>query len=288
MPSAEFKKALSTELSVLFVNIGWATHYDGTETIIGNHKYIRDNSGSRPSESRAFFRSRGFFKCGISYGRVPSRLRVMFVARDHRDKQLKAVGMYACASSETDENGWVVAKSGLAERFPVESRPPVDGWPDGQGMRRWALKNGKPVHSELLKLYKQLTKKLIVGGTLPAGSISPAEDDEGFEGEVKKRLVRHRRRERKKRFEKIALALRKNNGRLICEVPNCGFDFHAKYGELGAGFAEVHHKKPLSDAPEKGRIVRLTDLVIVCANCHRMIHIGGQCRPLGNLIPSRR
>jgi 5-methylcytosine-specific restriction protein A len=154
-------------------------------------------------------------------------------------------------------------------------------------MRRWALKDGKPEHQELLKFFKRLAKKLATGGSFPGVSISPAEDEEGYEGEVRKLLVRHRRRERKKRFEKTAHALRENNGRLICEVPNCGFDFYAKYGELGAGFAEVHHKKPLSEAPDKGRIVRLADLAIVCANCHRMIHVGGQCRPLANLIPSK-
>jgi hypothetical protein len=31
-----------------------------------------------------------------------------------------------------------------------------------------------------------------------------------------------------------------------------GFDFHARYGELGAGFAEVRHKQPLAEAPRKG------------------------------------
>jgi hypothetical protein len=101
MPSTEFKKALSTELSALFVNIGWATHYDGTETIIGNHKYIRENSGSRTGESRAFVRFRGSYKCGISYGKVPSSLHIVFVARDHRDKQLKAVGIYASTRNQS-------------------------------------------------------------------------------------------------------------------------------------------------------------------------------------------
>ena len=58
--------------------------------------------------------------------------------------------------------------------------------------------------------------------------------------------------------------------KLKCEV--CGFDFEAVYGELGAGYIEVHHKKPVSDGE---RITDLNkDLVMLCSNCHRMIHRG--------------
>lgn len=287
MPSSEFKKALSRELPILFVNIGWGTYYNGTETITGNHKHFRENPGSTTGESRAFVRSRGFFRCGIGYGKVPSTLHIVYVARNRQDKQLKAVGIYASATADKDE-AWAVAKSDLAERIPVERRPDVSGWPPGQGMRRWALKNGKAEHQELLKFFKWLTERLTSAGTLPNVSIGPAEDDEGHEGDVKQRLVKHRRRESRMRNQKITDVLHKNNDRLICEVPNCGFDFHAKYKELGTGFAEVHHNKPLSEAPRKGRVVRLADLAIVCANCHRMIHRGGQCRPLANLIPREK
>ena len=57
---------------------------------------------------------------------------------------------------------------------------------------------------------------------------------------------------------------------LKCEV--CGFDFEKVYGKLGAGYIEVHHKKPVSEGE---RITDLNnDLVMLCANCHRMIHRG--------------
>ena len=58
-------------------------------------------------------------------------------------------------------------------------------------------------------------------------------------------------------------------GALRCE--GCGFDFAATYGELGHGFAECHHVVPLADL-RAGSRTRLSDLVILCANCHRMIH----------------
>ena len=57
---------------------------------------------------------------------------------------------------------------------------------------------------------------------------------------------------------------------LKCEV--CGFDFEEVYGKLGAGYIEVHHKKPVSEGE---RITDLNnDLVMLCSNCHRMIHRG--------------
>lgn len=58
--------------------------------------------------------------------------------------------------------------------------------------------------------------------------------------------------------------------KLKCEV--CGFDFEEVYGKLGAGYIEVHHKKPVSEGE---RITDLdNDLAMLCSNCHRMIHRG--------------
>jgi predicted HNH restriction endonuclease len=151
-------------------------------------------------------------------------------------------------------------------------------------MRRWAERNGKPEHKNLLALFHGLAEGL-TRGALSEIKVGPAEDDEGHEGELKRLLVRHRKREHKLQLKKIADVMQKNYGHLVCEVPRCGFDFHARYGELGFGFAEVHHKKPLSEAPHRGRSVRLSDLAVVCANCHRMIHHNGQCRALDGLIP---
>ncbi|WP_371514390.1 HNH endonuclease [Arenibacter sp. NBRC 103722] len=61
----------------------------------------------------------------------------------------------------------------------------------------------------------------------------------------------------------------KSNGKLDCEV--CGFDFYLKYGELGKGFIECHHKTPLSEL-EPNTETKLSDLALVCSNCHRMLH----------------
>lgn len=105
-----------------------------------------------------------------------------------------------------------------------------------------------------------------------------------YEGEQRRLYVLHRRRESSLRRKKIAAARIENAGVLKCEVPGCRFDFKVRYGELGEGFAHVHHKKPLAEMPREGQKVSLKELAVVCANCHAMIHVGGECRPLEDLI----
>jgi 5-methylcytosine-specific restriction protein A len=54
-----------------------------------------------------------------------------------------------------------------------------------------------------------------------------------------------------------------------CKV--CGFDFLKVYGELGRGYIEAHHIKPLATL-KPDETVRVQDLLPVCSNCHRMLH----------------
>jgi 5-methylcytosine-specific restriction protein A len=110
---------------------------------------------------------------------------------------------------------------------------------------------------------------------------------EGLEGELRTAVVAHRSRERALREAKLADALSQSpDGRLKCEVPGCGFEFEAIYGELGKGFAHVHHRLALAEATGP-RPTRLSDLAVVCANCHAMIHRGGACRSLEGLIQAK-
>jgi hypothetical protein len=114
------------------------------------------------------------------------------------------------------------------------------------------------------------------------GSVSESHEwgddiEAGFpEGEARERYVVHRHRERRLRRAKINEVM-KRTGCLACEV--CEFDFKVSFGELGDGFAHVHHKIPLGTL-KKVRTTRLDDLAIVCANCHAMIHVGGKSREL--------
>jgi len=52
----------------------------------------------------------------------------------------------------------------------------------------------------------------------------------------------------------------------------CGFNYESKYGEHGKDFIEVHHINPVSRNLEKKNIDPNKDLVVLCSNCHRMIH----------------
>ena len=81
-------------------------------------------------------------------------------------------------------------------------------------------------------------------------------------------LVTHAVRERNSGLVRRAKEeFRKDHGRLFCEA--CRFDFQAKYGPLGKGFIEAHHLTPLREGP---RTTSLNDLMMLCANCHRMVH----------------
>ncbi|WP_206812549.1 HNH endonuclease [Paradesulfitobacterium ferrireducens] len=94
------------------------------------------------------------------------------------------------------------------------------------------------------------------------------EDETAFpEGRVLYR--QHRSRERNKTLVARAKEKALESGSLRCQI--CGFDFYEKYGDLGKGFIECHHTIPVS---EYTRTIgtKLSDLVLVCSNCHRMLH----------------
>ena len=97
------------------------------------------------------------------------------------------------------------------------------------------------------------------------------EDIQAIEGELK--LSYHLYRERDSNIVKIAKELFKikNNGSLFCEI--CGFDFSKEYGDIGNDFIEAHHKTPISKV-DSSTITRADDLLMVCSNCHSMLHKG--------------
>lgn len=111
------------------------------------------------------------------------------------------------------------------------------------------------------------------GASLVAPPVDEQEELEEKEQEFPEgRIITklHARRERNPSLTKKKKdAVIAQSGALTCEV--CGFDFAQAYGDLGKGFAECHHILPLSTlaSPKK---TKLSDLAIVCANCHRMLH----------------
>lgn len=89
-----------------------------------------------------------------------------------------------------------------------------------------------------------------------------------IEGERKFKL--HRVIERDSNLIKDFKAFKSKSDHLLCcEI--CGFSFHKKYGEIGIGFIEAHHLKPISLLDEMCE-TKFEDLILVCSNCHSMLH----------------
>ncbi len=99
--------------------------------------------------------------------------------------------------------------------------------------------------------------------------IAPEEDDEESFPEGKEVYKLHRMRERNAKVVNLAKKRKLQVDPLLsCEI--CGFSFVKVYGELGKEFIEAHHAIPLSSVGEGE--TRIEDIVLVCSNCHKMLH----------------
>ena len=101
----------------------------------------------------------------------------------------------------------------------------------------------------------------------------------------------HKSRERSRRVVELAKKLFiEKNGRLCCEA--CGLDPEKHFGssKMRNRIIEAHHDVPLSDDKHEGA-TKVSDLRMVCPNCHRAIHT---MRPwltvkeLRKILPQRR
>ena len=116
---------------------------------------------------------------------------------------------------------------------------------------------------ELRRLAEQI-RNGAVEGTLPK---QPEQEEEAApEGAFAWRRHRQRERNRKKVAEKKRKA--HDTGAYRCEV--CDLDPEARYGKLGASALECHHLRPLAEGT---RTTRLSDLALVCRNCHSAFHV---------------
>lgn len=89
-------------------------------------------------------------------------------------------------------------------------------------------------------------------------------DDFDIEGvKTEYRATRTKRSDRLRRK-----ALKQAKG--VCAV--CGFDYGAILGGMGIRVLQVHHTKPMSTYSGE-EVTALSDLVVVCANCHLLLHL---------------
>ena len=99
-------------------------------------------------------------------------------------------------------------------------------------------------------------------------SIEDSENDKEIVSKTEggKKIVISHRYERSPSLRGAALKIHGYD----CAV--CGFNFGKVYGIWGKGFCEVHHVRLLSSLGGEDLTDPSTDLIAVCANCHRMLH----------------
>jgi 5-methylcytosine-specific restriction protein A len=140
--------------------------------------------------------------------------------------------------------------------LPNGARADVDVWEDFSGDRQRLAATATAI-----RLALENAPELATG-------VQETQDAEAEEGAVLTRLHHYRERDAslaRKRKEQA----RAQHGRLVCDA--CEFDFALAYGPRGDGYIEVHHTKALETlAP--GAKTKLSELAVLCANCHRMVH----------------
>lgn len=105
---------------------------------------------------------------------------------------------------------------------------------------------------------------------IPGNGVEPVDPDLAIaEGQPK--LVAHIKRERKPALaEAKRRAMIAKLGHLQCE--RCELIPSHKLGKHGDSVIEVHHAKTLVSDMADGHVTRLSDLMCLCANCHRIVH----------------
>ncbi|MBO8169061.1 MAG: HNH endonuclease [Thermoanaerobacteraceae bacterium] len=216
----------------------------------------------------------------------------------HRDELILALDLYfkIDLNKSSPEHPNVIELSELLNKLPIHSnRPNQEKFcnPNGVHMKLMnfraidpnypgkGLQRGGKLETEIWdefatdrKLLSRVAQQIrnTVAGEIAQSVANSSEDEEELEFPEGKILYRiHKARERNQTLVRKAkeIALRQNNGRLKCEV--CGFDFREAYGEIGEGYIECHHIIPVSEL-DLGAKTKLTDLALVCSNCHRMLH----------------
>lgn len=164
--------------------------------------------------------------------------------------------------------GAILVKIQQLRAYEQEVEPPSMSIHRGaQALARKYREHPEALHAAASAIRASVDAQIeIAADDLP--ELPPATEQRVFR-EGRQRLTLHRRLERNRQAVVAKLSeVRQMTGGLACEV--CGFDFEVTYGSLGQGFAECHHRVPLAEVGE--RDTQLSDLAVVCANCHRMLH----------------
>jgi len=206
------------------------------------------------------------------------------------DELILALDLYLREGQLSKSNPRVVALSGVLNALPIHTTRPdletfrnatgvalklanfaaLDPAQPGAGMQHggrgdrdvWDRLHGEP--TAVTRLAVAISSQL---GQVE-GVATPEPDEDGVpEGRLLYR--RHRSRERNSaKVDQKKRSVLASGGTLACEA--CGFDFGRQYGADGKGYIECHHRVPLAESGET--ITKLRDLILLCANCHRVAH----------------
>lgn len=219
------------------------------------------------------------------------------------DEIVLALDLYFRIGVQSATHPQVVELSEVLNQLPIHSaRPQTDKFrnpngvnlklanlahldPDypGSGMARGSKRDSKVFDAytgnktELATIAAEI-RSLAAEGNAPVAPEPDEEEVDATEGRLLYR--RHRMRERDlKIVKRKKAAVLKATGRLACEA--CNLDFGERYGQRGEGFIECHHTRPLAESGQT--VTGLQDLVLLCSNCHRMVHLRRPMLSMGDL-----
>lgn len=117
---------------------------------------------------------------------------------------------------------------------------------------------------EMLKIYETLS----YNEGLPKNHAEIENDENNFKDYEDLRKFRfHKRIERNKQ---LSNKVKKIQG-YTCKA--CAMNFREMYGEIGEDFIEAHHLTPLSKIEKEKVLLDVRkDFIVLCSNCHSMIH----------------
>jgi 5-methylcytosine-specific restriction protein A len=202
-----------------------------------------------------------------------------------RDEVILALDLYLQsgdrALSKTDSR--VVELSNLLRQMPYHqeaAKRTTFRNPDGVGFKLLNLRNAatgkglgnisatdRAIWEEFGSRRDDVAK---IAAAIRAGIGTPVVEDEGDEPEfLEGRLLTqmHCRRERSRKLRKLFFAEKSNTG-FVCEM--CDLSRSSLPLELQSALFEAHHIVPIAEAGE--RRTKLSDLALLCACCHRLIH----------------
>lgn len=205
------------------------------------------------------------------------------------DELILALDLYRRQGLLDDRDPRVIDLSELLNSLPIHTtRPDIERFrnpngvalklanfaaldPDypGMGMRRGGQRDRAiwARYADRRDQLDALASAIRTGAASGFPAVPEEDEDEAEEGRLLYRRHRAYERDPRLRSRKKTQA-RETTGRLACEV--CGFDFENAYGSLGHDFIECHHLVALSATGR--RTTRLSDLALLCSNCHRMAH----------------